>query len=535
MPSDHSRLLLLAQRAAGRPQSQLEQALEASRVAVSVDPGMPAAALTARVLLTTLRRAPGELVLERGALSAASADHLAAAVAAVDPGRPLSITHGTDNACSVRLHVGASAARAIRIVPEGYGAHIAGQNTAVIRPARPANAIGAVYAAALGAAEAFKRTADVLPGRRVLHRHLRFCPVTLTSDLGAAPDLPPRLGLDLALIGVGAVGTGIVLLLDAINATGRLLAVDRQQFGPENRGTYSLGGEAEVRSAPWKTDIACSALPRFDVTPFRGPIAQLPAAIDNAAIPWFRTVLTALDTPEARREAQHLWPDRLIDAATGDTMLGIHDHEHGTGPCLICSFPPERSGTSAARRLADQTGLPLKRVMRGDDPLTEEESRGPDGRTAAATPAAPRQASMRPGPGRRPDRTRRRRVPALGPVRIPAGRLPVHRPAHRKPARCQCRSKPRAVRRAIRSPDGNSRTDEPSPGLLLPIPRRNHRTRKADAGIPPGMTRKQLATDCPPYRARPQIHNGAGTGRCRSTPGGPRICAFCRECHTAPT
>lgn len=337
---------------------------------------MPAAALTARVLLTTLRRAPGELVLERGALSAASADHLAAAVAAVDPGRPLSITHGTDNACSVRLHVGASAARAIRIVPEGYGAHIAGQNTAVIRPARPANAIGAVYAAALGAAEAFKRTADVLPGRRVLHRHLRFCPVTLTSDLGAAPDLPPRLGLDLALIGVGAVGTGIVLLLDAINATGRLLAVDRQQFGPENRGTYSLGGEAEVRSAPWKTDIACSALPRFDVTPFRGPIAQLPAAIDNAAIPWFRTVLTALDTPEARREAQHLWPDRLIDAATGDTMLGIHDHEHGTGPCLICSFPPERSGTSAARRLADQTGLPLKRVMRGDDPLTEEDLAG---------------------------------------------------------------------------------------------------------------------------------------------------------------
>ena len=54
-------------------------------------------------------------------------------------------------------------ARAVRIVPEGYGAHIAGLSTAVIRPDRPGNAIGAIYTAALGAAEAFKRTARCYP------------------------------------------------------------------------------------------------------------------------------------------------------------------------------------------------------------------------------------------------------------------------------------------------------------------------------------------------------------------------------------
>jgi hypothetical protein len=57
-------------------------------------------------------------------------------------------------------------------------------------------------------------------------------------------------------------------------------------------------------------------------------------------------------------------------------MLGIHDHKYGTGPCLICFFPPERSGTSAARRLADQTGLTADRAMRGDDPLTKEDLAG---------------------------------------------------------------------------------------------------------------------------------------------------------------
>ena len=88
------------------------------------------------------------------------------------------------------------------------------------------------------------------------------------------------------------------------------------------------------------------ALRRFDVISFRGPVEQLPAAVDSGAVPWFRTVLTALDSADARREAQRLWPDRLIDAATGDTMLGIHDHKHGVGPCLICFFPPERSGAA---------------------------------------------------------------------------------------------------------------------------------------------------------------------------------------------
>lgn len=375
MAVEHSRGLLLAEAVTGRSASELEQALHDSRVTVSVDTEMPASQLTARVLLTTLRRSPGQLILDRGGMPAAGVDDLAAAVAAVDPERPLAIAP-RPGSVGVRLHVGADSSQAIRVVPEGYGAHVAGDPGAVIRPARPGNAVGAVYAAALGADEAFKHTAQVLRGRRILHRHLRFCPVTLSADLGAAPDLPPGMVLELALIGIGAIGTGIVLLLNSIGAEGRLLAVDYQRFGRENRGTYSLGGTAEVDSAPWKTDMARQSLPRFDVIPFRRPVSELPAAIDTASVPWFRLALTALDTAEARREAQRLWPDRLIDAATGDTMLGIHDHLHGTGPCLNCFFPPDQAGPSAAERLADATGLSSERAMRGEDPLTEDDLAG---------------------------------------------------------------------------------------------------------------------------------------------------------------
>lgn len=372
MPSDYSRCLLLAQQATGRDASELERALSASRVTVSVDPGMPVALLTARVLLTTLRRGPGQLTLERGSVPNPWIEELVTAVAAVDPEQPLMVTSSSADP-GVWLHIGAGHAHAIRVVPDGYGAHIAGDPSVAVTPTRAANPLGAIYAAALGAAEVFKWTAQVLPARRVLHRHLRFCPVTLSSDLTSAPHLSSPLVCDLTQVGVGAIGTGTILVLHELRAEGRLVAVDRQRFGPENRGTYSLGGAAEATAAPWKADMAHQALPRFDVTPFRRPISELPAAVDGGHVPWFPVVLTALDTAAARRDAQRLWPDRLIDAGTGDTMLGIHDHEHSRGPCLICLFPTDRSGPSAAERLAQVTGLSVERAMRGDDPLTQED------------------------------------------------------------------------------------------------------------------------------------------------------------------
>lgn len=371
MAVEHSRGLRLGAEATGRSESELEAALEASRVVVSVDPAMPLAQVTARVLLTTLRCGPGILVLERNDLARHGVEELIAAVNAVDPDRALKVVRTWRGDATVRLHLGPAHDHAIRLVPDGFGAHVAGHRLAVIHPTRPGNGVGAVFTAALGAAEAFKLTARVLPDRRVLHRHMRFCPLSLSSDLAAAPDLPDDLVFELALVGVGAIGTGIALLLDVIGARGRLLAVDFQRFSQENRGTYSLGTEIDALAAPWKVDLARAALPRFDVIPFTEPAEHLLEATDAGSIPWFRTVMTALDSPEARRSAQRLWPDRLIDAGTGDTMLGIHDHEFGSGPCMICVFPPNREGPSGAQRLAAATGLSVARLVRGDDPLTE--------------------------------------------------------------------------------------------------------------------------------------------------------------------
>lgn len=373
MRTEHSRALVLATRVTGASVSQLERRLDNTVVGISVDAEMPHGELTTRVLLTTLRRGPGHLVLIGDGIPARVVDALQAACANIDPTRPLRVERTIPDNLTTRVHIGPSVpGQAIRVVPDGYGAHVAGARTAVIWPARAGNALGAIYAAALGASEVFKHTARTVTGRRVVHRHLRFCPVTLSTDLTRSPTLQGPIPLELALIGIGAIGTGIVLILSELDTAGTILAVDRQRYALENRGTYSLGGTAETQTAPWKVDLARQALPRFDVIPFPEPVDALVKAIDSGRAPWLPLVLTALDSAEARRNPQRLWPDRLIDAATGDTMLGLCDHRYGVDPCMMCVFPVRRDEPSGAERVAEQLGLSVDLLASADTVLTAQ-------------------------------------------------------------------------------------------------------------------------------------------------------------------
>ena len=102
-------------------------------------------------------------------------------------------------------------------------------------------------------------------------------------------------------------------------------------------------------------------------------VQELVPKIDAGNAPWPTLVLTGTDSAEARRETQRLWPERLIDGATGDTICGLHDvsadAEHA---CLQCLFAPDISGPSSAERLAKATGLPADLLRHGDELLTDE-------------------------------------------------------------------------------------------------------------------------------------------------------------------
>jgi hypothetical protein len=329
--------------------------MDATHIVLSAEARLPGAVKTLTLIATTLRRMPGRLVLDPTGLAKNDVDAIVAAVTAIDPDRAITITTSPPRS-EIHLHVGMQAHEgAIRAIPHRHGGHLLTHPAAQISPPSDVSGLGVVFTASLATAEAFKKLTVVLPTRRRSPSHICFCPVTLGPDPAIAPPLGAR-DIDLALVGVGAVGTAIVLILSLLPMGGHLLAVDPQTYAPENLGTYSLGTLADTVSHPPKTRLAQQALPHWSVEPFDREVAGLISAVDAGQIRWPDAVIAALDDIGPRHDAQLLWPDLLIDAGTGDTSVGMHELRPW-GPCEQCAFPVCGDGASAPDRLAEATGL----------------------------------------------------------------------------------------------------------------------------------------------------------------------------------
>ncbi|MCW2986163.1 MAG: hypothetical protein JWR63_3733 [Conexibacter sp.] len=372
MNIEHSRSLRLATGVSSADETALFLRQERARVLVTYDPSLPGAHATARVLLTTLRRLPGHLVLDSRNLPGAAVDDLTTAVRQVDSARPLEHTLSGAEAVDVAIAIATQAnAEFVRIVPDGYGAQLANDPTRHLQQHRAANGLGIVLAAALAAAEAFKTIVVGKLARKSSVPYLSFCPVTLGDDLTLAPLLRRSDRIDLGLVGTGAVGTAVALILSLLELSGRIAACDPETFGPENRGTYSIGGERHAEDSPAKVDMVAEVLrdAGYDVTPIVGRSTDLIRLVDEGVLTAPPVVICGLDSREARRETQTLWPDHLIDAATGDTGVGLH-HGLWSGPCLRCFFPELRSATDPLKVLARATGLSVDRLRQGAEPLS---------------------------------------------------------------------------------------------------------------------------------------------------------------------
>jgi ThiF family len=370
--TDYSRVLRLAEEVTGGEPSELERHLSAQTVSVFVDAELPGALDAARRFVSTRARMPGRVFVDPEGLRATDRDDLMNIARTV---RRDAIADEHDSfVAEVRFALTVTPG-AIRAVPDGHGAQVASNESVSLEQQRSPNALGAAFAAALAATEVFKVALEVPETRAARHPYLSFCPVALSSDLTLAPELPHSLEIDVALIGLGAVGSATASVLGQLPLSGRVLLVDRERFAPENLATYSLGCEEDAANRCWKVDLAARAMAGFDVTRMTEPAESLPRRIDGGEIEWPSIVLSGLDSVEARHATQRLWPDLLIDSATGDTMVGLHVAEPDR-PCLICFFPPRTDGPSAAERLAEATGLSVGRAARGDNPLTEEDLDG---------------------------------------------------------------------------------------------------------------------------------------------------------------
>ncbi len=352
---EHSRALLLATRASDQTPESLLSHMESTTVLLSGEADLVGGIETLGIVATTLRRMPGQLVLNPTGLADDDLERILSAVTAIDPYRGIVVTSNPVPP-GVHVHVGTQAPQgAIRSVPHRHGGHLLVDPAVVIPKPTDVSGLGVVFTASVAAAEVFKTLAAVVPARRRSPGHIAFCPVTLGPD----PARAPRLGgqeIELAIIGLGAIGTAEALILSLLPIGGHLLVVDPQAYAPENLGTYSLGVLADAIARPQKTVLAQRALSHWDVEPFNGTVAELVPAIDDGLIPWPRTVMAALDEIGPRHDTQLLWPDLLIDAGTGDTSVGMHEFRPW-GPCEQCAFPIRRGGPSTVDYVAQATGL----------------------------------------------------------------------------------------------------------------------------------------------------------------------------------
>lgn len=367
MSVEHSRVTRLAARVSDSTESALRQRLASSEVQLSIEPELPGAAALARVLVSTLRRQPGEIYLDTAGVHEQFVREIEAMCSAIDPAHPLKRGRASNPHAS--LHVGVEQRAALRVIPDNHGVRLA--RSGELEQERLPSGLGIVYAAALAAAEIFKDVARVLPERQVRHDRLEFCPVTLSDDLAASPPLGET-ELDLALVGLGAVGSATSLILSLLPISGGALLIDPEVFEAENRGTYSLGTDQDARARTAKVELAASQLARFDSVRFVGRIEEAVKAIDSGALPWPKLVLSGLDSVEARYGTQLLWPDLLIDSATGDTACGVHVCRDGHA-CLMCLFPAREDLPSAVTQLVEATGLTREQLADGQRPLEERD------------------------------------------------------------------------------------------------------------------------------------------------------------------
>jgi hypothetical protein len=362
-PED-SRTVRLAARAAGRSESELEQRLARSVTHVAIDPGTPGSVACAEVLITTLQRGLGHVSIDPDRLSPGELHRLCAAAAAVRPERQVLVGARPQSASSIAI----GAARGdIWIVPDAHGVRMSRHR--VPAQHRPPTSLGIVFAAAVANGEVFKDAAAITSEHCARHDELAFCPVTLSSDPNRAAIPGPEWEPIVILAGVGAIGTAHALILGGLSARGGAVLIDRQSYAPENLGTYSLGGGADVLAATAKTMLPQRTLNGWRCHAHTGAIADAIAQIDRRELPWAPIALAGLDNHAARRDAQRFQADRLLDAATGDTTVGLRD-TRPTGPCLSCMLPPAPTESPTDALVA--LGIPLQLARAPGDAVVDD-------------------------------------------------------------------------------------------------------------------------------------------------------------------
>jgi len=232
------------------------------------------------------------------------------------------------------------------------------------------NPIAALAAACLGVAEIFKRLVGLRPERGAFQDGLCFSLYTYEIENNPGPSLPENLKSDLLVVGAGAIGNGIVRLLQTMPIEGMISIVHRQIYSEENLGTCVLIGRDDLTKP--KAKILAALFAKDTVRGFDEDVQKLISKRLGKEVPYPDVILNGLDDIEARRHVQTIWPGLVIDGAIGAVSCEVSLHPWGPDlSCLMCDF--ELPAESAVKKESALTGIPEERLADLLAPLTEDD------------------------------------------------------------------------------------------------------------------------------------------------------------------
>jgi hypothetical protein len=253
---------------------------------------------------------------------------------------------------------------------DGWLSYIASDGKQLPHLGSSSNPFGSLGAAALVAAEVFKTLMPPREGRGHLFSASSYSTYSYGISTDPGPELidPSEIPGRPLLAGVGAVGQAFLHVLGHVpGLSGELTIVDREVIDDAtNLNRYYGSVEKDVKERTPKTTVGVRLLSASRVIAFpeQRDLLEVISDINGNLLPRPEIVISALDRDEARAPLQMLWPDLLLEGATGDTLLQIFRHSHYEGTaCLRCIHRPSERDVPYEDALAEKTGLTPARIL----------------------------------------------------------------------------------------------------------------------------------------------------------------------------
>lgn len=225
----------------------------------------------------------------------------------------------------------------------GWIARMSSGETPLPEDVEEPNPVAALMAASLGVTEIFKRIFEIPETVAPLLDKVEYSLYEQSTSFSSiGPPLPNEICIpDTLLVGAGAIGNGIAILLSQLPIKGRIHVVDKQDYADENLGTCILtevegwiGKSKAEQIAMWLKENS-----QIEVTGEKNFVA---AVRSGSVVPTLSIdlVLTALDDVKARSDSQGLWPSIIIDGGINEVGAAVTQHRLNQRElaCLKCWF-----------------------------------------------------------------------------------------------------------------------------------------------------------------------------------------------------